>query len=130
MEVAAARMRAEEVGTLVVVEDGNRPVGLITDRDIVTRCVAEARIPGQTRIEDVMSTPAICAPEDTPIEDALARMASLPQRRLVVTDARGLLVGLLALDDVLELLAEEAHTIGKLVRRLPAEPGLPSSRGL
>lgn len=130
VEVAAQRMRSEDVGTLVVVEDGNKPVGLITDRDIVMRCIAEARSPLQTRVEDVMSAPAICAPEDMPIEDALDRMAALPRRRLVVTDEKGLLVGVLALDDILELLAEETQTIGRMVRRLPQEPATPSLRRL
>ena len=68
-----------------------------------------------------MTAPAVCIPESTPIEDALSRMVGIPARRLVVTDADGRLAGILALDDVAELLAEEAERIGRLLaRRGPA----------
>jgi len=70
-----------------------------------------------TPIGDVMSTPVATVHESTPIEDGLARMAAVPARRLVVTDDRGGLVGVLALDDVLDLIAEEAGAIGRLLRR-------------
>ena len=55
-------------------------------------------------------------PETTPIDDAIGRMASQSLRRLVVTDANGRLAGILALDDVLELLAEEGEAVGRLLR--------------
>ena len=92
-------------------------VGVITARDIVVRCVAEGRDPDATLVGSVMTVPPVCAPESTPIETALSRMASARIRRLVVVDAEGRLVGILALDDVLELLAEEEATIGRLLAR-------------
>jgi CBS domain-containing protein len=64
-----------------------------------------------------MSAPATCVHEATPIETALARMAGVRARRLVVVDDDGRLVGILALDDILELLAEELTSIGKLLRQ-------------
>ena len=66
-----------------------------------------------------MTAPAVCVRETTPIEDALSRMLASPARRLVVTDDAGRLVGILALDDVAELLAEESGQIGRLLARLP-----------
>jgi len=63
------------------------------------------------------TAPAVCVQEATPIEDALSRMLAVPARRLVVTDDAGLLVGILALDDVVELLAEESGQIGQLLAR-------------
>lgn len=111
------RMAKADVGTVVVVSEGKRPVGILTDRDVTLRCVAQDRDPDTTEVGAVMSTPAACIPESTPIEEALSRMAGEKVRRLIVVDSAQALVGILALDDVLELLAEEAATIGKLLHR-------------
>ncbi len=115
--VAAGRMAEHGVGTLVVAGAKDAPTGLITDRDIVVRVVAKGLDPASTPVREVMSQPPACVDESTPIEDALSHMARAHGRRLVVTDEEGRLVGLLALDDVLDLLAEEAQTIGRLLRR-------------
>jgi CBS domain-containing protein len=115
--VAARRMAEHDVGTLVVVDDEERPMGMLTDRDVVLRVMAKGRDPFATRIGDVMSEPPVCADESTPIEDGLARMGGAVTRRLVVTGADGRLVGILSLDDVLDLLVEEAQAIGRLLRR-------------
>lgn len=114
---AARRMRKHGVGTLVVLDEEAHVVGILTDRDVALRVVAEDRDPDATPLREVMSAPAHCVRESTPLEDALARMAGASARRLVVTDDDDRLVGLLALDDVLELLAEEAGSIGRLLRR-------------
>ncbi len=119
---AARRMREADVGTLVVVNDDGAPVGMLSDRDIALRCVAEGLDPERTPIEAVMTAPVRTTRETTPIEDALQLMAGASLRRLVVIDAQGSLVGLLALDDVLELLAEEQATIGRLLRARSRAP--------
>jgi CBS domain-containing protein len=119
----AARLMVEHrVGTLVVLDPERRPSGLLTDRDVALRCVAEGRDPDATAVSDVMSSPAICVEESTPIESALSRMAGVSARRLVVTDSYGRLVGILAMDDVLELLAEEMESVGRLLARASASP--------
>jgi CBS domain-containing protein len=64
-----------------------------------------------------MSAPVTCVHESTPIETALARMVGAHARRLVVVDDDEQLVGILALDDVLELLAEELASVGKLLQQ-------------
>jgi CBS domain-containing protein len=115
--IAARRMRDERVGTLVVLDAQGRPSGVITDRDLAVRVLAAGRDPDATPLRELMSQPAVCATEATPIEDALSRMAGTSSRRLVITDDGGKLVGILALDDVLELLVEEAETIGRILRR-------------
>jgi CBS domain-containing protein len=109
-------MRERDVGTLVVTEEKQRPVGILTDRDVTLRCVAEGLDPAATPVSLVMSAPVARVHEATPIEEALRRMAAVPARRLVVTDDGDRLVGVLALDDVLELLIEEAEAIGRLLR--------------
>ena len=113
---AAQRMQEANVGTLVVVDADRGPVGVLTDRDVTLRCVAAGLDPEATSIQDVMTAPVRSVHESTPIEDALRRMAGAETRRLVVTDDSGQLAGLLALDDVLELLVEEAEAIGRLLR--------------
>jgi CBS domain-containing protein len=113
----ARRMAEHDVGTLVVLDEERRPLGLLTDRDVVLRVVAKGLDPAATRVAEVMSRPVLHAHESTPIEDGIARMAGAHARRLVVTGDDGRLVGLLALDDVLDLLAEEAQTIGRLLQR-------------
>jgi signal-transduction protein with cAMP-binding, CBS, and nucleotidyltransferase domain len=123
-------MGAAGVGTVVVLGGDGRPAGILTDRDITLRCVAERRDPDTTRVGSVMSVPVTCVHESTPIESALARMAGVHARRLVVVDEDERLVGILALDDVLELLAEELTIIGKLLRqRTGAPPGTASAEG-
>lgn len=126
VRVAARRMVRNDVGTLVVVEGGGvtRPVGLVTDRDITIRCVAADLDSDQTPVGTIMSTPVQSVGEHTPIEEAMERMANRAIRRLVVTGDQGFLVGLLSLDDVVRLLAEEAGSIGRLLDaqqpRIPA----------
>lgn len=114
---AARRMAKEGVGTVVILGLEQRPVGILTDRDVALRCVAEGRDPDATSVGSLMTAPPTCVHESTPIETALARMAGASVRRLVVVDDDGRLVGILALDDVLELIAEEAAAIGRLLSR-------------
>lgn len=118
---ASRRMAEADVGTLVVVDERGDPVGVVTDRDVVLRCLAADQDPDETQVAAVMTHPALCVPESMPIEDALKRMSGIPARRLVVTDEKGRLAGILALDDVVELLVEEAGAIGRLLHR-PAPP--------
>ena len=114
------RMAKAGVGTVVVLDEGKRPAGILTDRDVTLRCVAEGRDPDATEVRAVMSAPPTCIHESAPIETALSRMAGVQIRRLVVVDDAKRLVGILALDDVLELLADEAATIGRLLGRRAA----------
>jgi CBS domain-containing protein len=115
VRAVAERMAAAGVGTVVVLDSDQHPTGILTDRDVALRCVAARRDPDTTAVRDVMSEPVACIHESTPIESALSRMTSVRARRLAVVDDEERLVGVLALDDVLELLAEEVATIGKLL---------------
>lgn len=114
---AAVRMRDADVGALVVVDTERRPLGVVTDRDVVLRCVAPGSDPRSTTLNEVMTGQPVCAREATPIERALEIMASNCARRIVVTDDEDRLVGILSLDDLLELLVEEARSIGRLLER-------------
>ena len=112
---AARRMAEHDVGTLAVMRDEAQALGIVTDRDIVLYCVARGEDPSKVLVKQVMSGPPLLVRESAPIESALAEMAASRVRRLLVVDDSDKLVGLLSLDDVLELLAEESHSIGRLL---------------
>jgi CBS domain-containing protein len=116
---AASHMRASHVGDLVVVEDrqGRRvPIGMITDRDIVVGAVA----PNSGHIEtllvgDIMNADVVTARETEPLEAALKKMEEHGIRRLPVVDGNGALVGIVTLDDVLQVLTEQQIGLVKIV---------------
>jgi len=112
----ARRMEEHGVGTVVVVDENAKPVGIVTDRDLVLRCIAAELEPAGTRVSDVMTQEVRTVDESTPIEQALRTMAGAGTRRLVVTGTGGKLAGLLSMDDFVELLAEEATSLGEIVR--------------
>ena len=114
---AAKRMEENNVGCLVVVNEGGKPLGIVTDRDIVTRAVAKELKPAETPLSVVMTREPRSVNESTPIEEAVATMGSAGIRRIVVTGDEGLLVGILSVDDVIELILEEAGSIGNLLRK-------------
>jgi len=114
---AARRMRERRVGVLVAVDGLGRPVGLVTDRDLALRVVADGGDPRTTAVGDVMTERPKTVSESTPIESALALMRSGSFRRLPVVNDDGKLVGIVTLDDVLGLLAEEFELIGGLLQR-------------
>ncbi len=114
---AARRMHSRNVGSLVVVDKEQRPLGLLTDRDLAMRVIAESRDPNETIVSEVMSRLPESVREETPIEEALGFMRCGPYRRLPVISSDGRLVGILSLDDILDLLAEEFGEIGRLLRK-------------
>ena len=103
---AASSLAEHNIGSLVVVE-GDRPVGVLTDRDIALKVVAKGLDPEATVVGDVMSQPVRCLEEGDGLFGAIDEMAEHGIRRLPVVDDRGRLVGLLTLDDLLTLLVAE-----------------------
>lgn len=114
---AAVLMERMGVGTVVVVDDEDgSPLGMLTDRDVALRCVGRRLDPDVTEVRDVMTSPVESVEESTPLERAVERMASGGTRRLVVTDASGRLEGIVALDDVLDVLIGEAEDVARVLR--------------
>ena len=117
---AAQLMRKHHVGDLVVVEEKNgrkHPVGIVTDRDIVVEVVAAGVNPEALRVGDIMGTQVATVRESEGLFEAMRYMRDQGVRRMPVVDAAGALVGILTLDDLLELLAEELGELAKLVSR-------------
>ena len=115
--VAAERMHQRAVGMLVVVTNDDRIVGVVTDRDLVSRVLAKGCSPMETRVRDVMTVSPTTISEWTQIEPALIIMRKGKFRRLPVVDHDNKLVGLITLDDILMLLSEEFSQIGRLLMR-------------
>jgi len=115
---AAKLMRSHHVGDLVVVEEkGGRkhPVGIVTDRDIVVEVVAAGVNPDALKVGDIMGPEVATVRESEGLFEALRYMRDKGVRRMPVVDRDGVLVGILTLDDLLSLLAEEMTELAKLV---------------
>lgn len=96
----AARMLARyNVGALPVCSEDGRIRGLITDRDIVLRCVAGGQDPERIPVKNIMSGRVVTVRADMPLADAAAKMAREQVRRLPVED-RGVLCGMLSVSDL------------------------------
>ena len=107
---AATRMATEHVGTLVVVDD-RKPVGIVTDRDLVLRVLAKGRRAEETEVRAVMTPDPVCIDAGAPLESGISQMKSNGFRRLVVVNHQQEVVGILALDDILDLVAAERQAL-------------------
>lgn len=117
---AAKLMRQHHIGGLVVVEENNGvriPVGIVTDRDLVVEIVAPGLDYRVITVGDIMGTELVTVKENIGVFEAIQYMRAKGVRRLPVVDMNDGLVGILALDDLLELLSEELFSLAKLVTR-------------
>lgn len=119
--VEAARiMRRYHVGDLVVVDEdqGRRvPVGMVTDRDLVVEVIAREQPFASCTVSAIMSATVVCVPETAGVIETIQLMRSHGVRRVPVVDAGGALVGILAADDLLDLLAEELSALARIAPR-------------
>lgn len=124
LHAAARAMKQLDVGVLVVCDDGG-PIGVLTDRDIVVRSIAEGRDPTEADVRSAMTPQVIECCDDDELEAAATRMAQGAVRRVVVLDASRRLVGMLSVDDV----ALHSPTLaGEIVEHVRA-PERPIYRG-
>jgi CBS domain-containing protein len=117
---AAKLMRHHHVGDVVVVEEKegvNVPVGIVTDRDIVIEVLAEDVEPASVSVADIMSSELAKVREEDELLQTIQFMRSRGVRRLPVVDAQGGLVGILTVDDVLDLVAEQLSDLVGLATR-------------
>ncbi|MBI5659399.1 MAG: CBS domain-containing protein [Nitrosomonadales bacterium] len=116
---AARLMRQHHVGNVLVIEERNGdnvPVGIVTDRDLVVEIMAPGLDQQAITAGDIMVPELATVKENVGIFEAIQYMRGKGVRRLPVVDESGGLTGILTLDDLLELLAEELHELAKLVK--------------
>lgn len=112
----AQRMRDLHVGAVVVVDEDGRPKGMVTDRDLVCRVLAEGRSLPSLRVREVMTADVEVLRASESIDGAVAKMREGGLRRLPIVDAQGQLAGMVSLDDLLVLLSAELGTAAGAVR--------------
>jgi CBS domain-containing protein len=108
-------LRWDPTGTLGVVSAGapDSPIGTLSHRDVAILCVAGELDPDVTPISKIMSQSLRAIDQNATVEDAIVRMAEAEARRLVVTGAKGKLVGILSLDDVIQTFVDQIAPIGR-----------------
>ncbi len=117
---AAVMMRERHVGNVVVVEnlDGKRrPIGILTDRDIIVAVVAAGLTPETLLVSDVMSKPVYCCGRTQSVFDAIAIMHDQGVRRLPVLNENGSLLGVIAADDIWIALSKQLKVLGEITVR-------------
>lgn len=126
-----ARMMVEhDCGEIPVVESSSsrRPVGVVTDRDITVRVVAEGKDPARTSARECMSAPAVTVTPDMDIERCCEMLEAHQIRRVPVVDERGQLCGMVAQADVATFASE--RDTAEVVRSISQPTGtVPRSRG-
>jgi CBS domain-containing protein len=105
---AAAAMDRAAVGAVVIVE-GERPVGIVTDRDLVTRALAR-RVPADARLDSVMSGGVVCVDADAELSQVASILSTHPIRRVPVVE-RDRVVGMVTLDDLIVRLTNDLHSV-------------------
>jgi CBS domain-containing protein len=120
---AAQAMDELNVGVIPVC-DGDKLVGMVTDRDIVVRGVAQECDAKTTKLADVMSTNVRCATEDQDVDEVLGEMADSQIRRLPVVDAQKRLVGIVTLGDIADKDPDDEAEVATSLADIssPAEP--------
>jgi CBS domain-containing protein len=121
---AAERMRSLDVGALPVC-DAEKFVGIITDRDITIRAVAQGHDPNQSRVSDVMTTPMVFCYEDDDVDKAAKLMEQRQIRRLPVFDHAQRLCGIISLGDIATRNSDDRLS-GEVLEQV-SEPAFPQA---
>jgi CBS domain-containing protein len=111
LAAVATRMQEQHVGTVVIVE-GQRPVGIITDRDLALALGAQG-ISRDTAAHKVMTRHVVAIPEDTGLFAATKYIKDCAVRRLPIVDSQDHVVGVVSMDDMFRLLARELYNLAE-----------------
>lgn len=114
---AAKYMTDMNVGSVIITDEKNKPVGIITDRDITTKIVATEKDPKTVKLKDIMCSPVVTIHVGKDLIDATKLMGEYWVRRLPVVNDEGKVAGVLSLDDVLIFLSQEIQNIANALKR-------------
>ena len=117
---AAQLMRRNHIGDLIVVDSmgaERRPIGIVTDRDIVVEVVSVGLDPGMVKVGDLLTRPLVTVDEDTGYADTIRLMAARGVRRMPVVSKAGLLVGIISFDDLFHQLGVPLSELSGLAMR-------------
>ena len=103
----AAKAMAKRGVSCAVIVQGGAAIGIVTERDLVSKILAEGIDPKNVLVRDIMSTPLITVQPEASLSEAAGVMAEYRVRRLVVVDRRGSLVGIITTGDIARHVAEE-----------------------
>jgi CBS domain-containing protein len=125
--LAAARMmRQQHTGDLIVIDDRDEeriPVGILTDRDIVIEVLGQGLDPAKATVADAMTTQLVVASGFEEVSLAIERMRAHGVRRVPVVDDDGCVMGIVTLDDMLKLHAEQAGALLEIISKEQAMEG-------
>jgi CBS domain-containing protein len=124
VDEVAKLMVANNCGEIPVVDTSDRPIGVVTDRDIVCRVVAEGKNPIGYTAESCMSQPVVTVSADAPLEDVISTMEEHQIRRVPVVDDGGCCAGIIAQADVAA--TGRSSKVAELVREVSRDTGQPS----
>ncbi len=111
----AKLMRDRNVGSVIIVEE-NRPVGIVTDRDITIRVLGNDQ-PAEIPVKNIMTENPVTLKEDEGIFEALERIKDFGVRRFPVVDNKGNLTGIVTVDDFVYLLGKEMSDIASIIEK-------------
>jgi len=117
----AAKIMAREDTGVVPVVDGKKVIGMVTDRDIVVRLIAEGKDPKQCRVDEAMTKGVKTIRDDATVDDALSLMGGANIRRTPVVNDRGELVGIVSIGDI-SVEAKDGRKVGKTVESISQAP--------
>lgn len=116
LDQVARLMEQNDCGEIPVIDIEDRPIGVVTDRDIVCRVVAQGKNPMAYTAEICMTTPAFTVREDEPLDKIVATMEKLQIRRVPVVDDNGACIGIISQADL--AFVESERKVGELVREV------------
>jgi len=125
LDLVAKLMREHDCGEIPVIDPAEQPIGVVTDRDIVCRVVAEGKNPMAYPAGICMSQPVATVSMDAPLGDVVAMMEQHQVRRIPVVDDRGRCVGMISQADV--ALTTGKRDLAELVRKISRDTGSVSS---
>jgi CBS domain-containing protein len=108
-------------GEIPVIDVNEQPIGVVTDRDIVCRVVADGKNPMAHTAEECMTQPVVTVQVDAPVEQVVTTMEKYQIRRILVVDERGCCAGIIAQADL--AWAEPVSEVGELVREVSRDTG-------